>query len=193
MRRVCVFCGSRLGTQTAYSEVARELGRLLGDAGCELVYGGGRLGLMGLVADAAVAAGARVIGVIPEFMIPKEVAHTGLAELRVVPNMHERKALMAELADAFVTLPGGLGTLDELTEILSWAQLGLHSKPVGLVNVDGFFDSYLEMLDHATARGFMRREHRDLVAVDVSPASLLDRLANVMPSAPNKWVGLERS
>ena len=165
---------------------------MLAQAGVELVYGGGRLGLMGLVADAAIAAGGQVIGVIPEFMVQKEVAHTGVSDLRVVQTMHERKALMADLSDGFITLPGGLGTLDELSEILSWAQLGLHVKPCGMLNVDGFFNPYLSFLDDVCARGFMRPEHRSLLLVESSPESLLRSLQAVSPPRANKWGGIER-
>jgi uncharacterized protein (TIGR00730 family) len=174
-----------------FAESARATGRVLAEAGIGLVYGGGRLGLMGLVADAAIEAGGEVIGVIPEFMVRKEVAHPGLTQLQIVQSMHERKAAMADCSDGFITLPGGLGTFDELAEVLSWAQLGLHTKPCGLVNVAGFFDAYLHQLDHALSTGFMRSEHRALVLVDQDPMALLNRM-RAAPSAPvSKWSGTE--
>ena len=181
-----------MGLDPVYSASAIAVGRIMAESGIELVYGGGRLGLMGAVAEAAIAAGGQVIGVIPEFMVRKEVAHTGVTELRIVQTMHERKALMADLSDGFITLPGGLGTVDELSEILSWAQLGLHAKPCGLLNVSGFFDTYLSFLDHASAQGFMRPEHRSLVLVETAPAALLGRLRAFLPAQASKWEGIER-
>jgi len=176
MRRVCVFCGSSAGTDAAFVEAARSLGKCLGPRGAGLVYGGASVGLMGVVADAAIGAGAHVTGVIPASMVGRELAHRGLPDLRVVATMHERKALMADLADAFIALPGGMGTLDETFEILTWAQLGLHDKPVGLLDVGGYFAPLLAFLDHAVAKGFVRPEHRDMVLVDASPERLVDAL-----------------
>ncbi|MFN7962743.1 MAG: TIGR00730 family Rossman fold protein [Thermoanaerobaculia bacterium] len=177
MNWVCVYCGSSAGNQPGYAQAAAGFGRLLGEHGLGLVYGGGNVGLMGILADAALAAGSEVVGVIPEHLRAREVAHLGLSRLHVVSSMHERKALMAELADCFLALPGGLGTLDELFEILTWAQLGLHSKPCGLLEVNGYFAPLLGFLDQAVAAGFVRSEHRALLEVSSDPASLLAALA----------------
>ena len=176
MRRICVFCGSSVGARPAYSEAASLMGALLAKRGIGLVYGGGRLGLMGLVADAARSAGGEVIGVIPQTMVQQERAHTGLTELRVVASMHERKATMSDLADAFIAMPGGYGTLEEFCEVLTWTQLGLQRKPCGILNVCGYFDPLLNLFDQAVAERFLRTEHRALVLADQNPASLLDRL-----------------
>jgi uncharacterized protein (TIGR00730 family) len=164
------------------------VGRLLAERGIGLVYGGASIGLMGALADAALAAGGRVIGVIPEDLAVKEVAHDGLDELRVTPGMHARKALMAELSDGFVALPGGLGTFDELLEILSWSQLGIHAKPIGVLNTSGFYDGLLQLIDRAVDGGFVRPEHRELVLVAEEPAALLDGLADHRPARHPKWV-----
>ena len=177
MKRVCVFCGSNFGARPAYREAAEAFGTLLAERSIGLVYGGARVGLMGAVADAALAAGGEVIGVIPHSLVALEVAHAGLADLRIVDGMHERKARMAELADAFVALPGGLGTFEEFFEILTWAQLGLHPKPCGLLNVAGFFDPLLALVAHAITEKFVRPEHRNLIVESSDPAALLDRLA----------------
>jgi uncharacterized protein (TIGR00730 family) len=176
MRRVCVFCGSSVGARPAYAEAAGALGALLAKRGIGLVYGGGRRGLMGVVADAALAAGGTVIGVIPQAMVQQERAHRGLTELRVVASMHERKAAMSELADAFIAMPGGFGTIEEFCEVLTWTQLGLQRKPCGILNVCGYFDSLLRLFDQAVEEGFLRAQHRELVLADVDGAQLLDRL-----------------
>ncbi len=182
---VCVFCGSSTGADPRYADAARALGHLLGRRGHTLVYGGARVGLMGAVADAALEAGARVTGVIPEALWAREVGHTGLSELLVVGSMHERKALMAERAGAFVALPGGAGTLEEFFEVWTWAQLGIHAKPVALLNVAGFYDPLLALLDHMAREGFVRPQQRAMVLVAGSPAELLDRLAAYhAPSTP---------
>jgi uncharacterized protein (TIGR00730 family) len=188
LRRVCVFTGSSPGAQPAYAEAAAELGRTLAGRGLELVYGGSHLGLMGVLADAVLTAGGRVQGVIPEGMVRREVAHEGLTQLHVVRSMHERKALMADLADAFVALPGGLGTLEELAEVLTWAQLGLHEKPCGLLDVAGYWEGLLAFLDHTVAERFVRPEHRALLIADRTPGSLLDRLATWQAPALEKWL-----
>jgi uncharacterized protein (TIGR00730 family) len=169
--RVCVFCGSSSG-RVRHVEVAREVGRTLAQRGIGVVYGGGRVGTMGALADGALAAGGSVIGVIPRSLVDWEVAHGNLTELHVVESMHERKALMADLADAFVTLPGGAGTLEELFEVWTWAQLGLHSKPVALLDVDGYFTHLVEMIDHMVEQGFLKPPYRDMLLVD----QVLDRL-----------------
>lgn len=176
IRSICVFCGSRHGRDPAYAEAARELGRLLAALGIRLVYGGGRVGLMGEVADAAIAAGGEVIGVIPSLLIEEEVEHLGLTQLHEVGSMHERKALMEELSDAFIMLPGGYGTLDESCEILTWCQLGLHRKPIGMVNTAGYYDHLVAFVDHALDEDFIRPRCRSLLIVEPTPAALLDRL-----------------
>ena len=174
--RVAVFCGSRVGAHAAYAEAAAAVGATLADRGCELVYGGAHVGLMGVLADAALGRGGRVTGVIPSSMVERELAHRGVTDLRIVGGMHERKALMASLADAFLVLPGGMGTLDELCEILTWAQLGIHAKPVGLVNVRGYWTGFLQFLDTAVADGFLRPADRANLKCDDDVASLIDRL-----------------
>lgn len=176
MRRICVFCGSSVGARPAFAEAATALGALFAKRGVSLVYGGGRLGLMGILADAALAAGGEAIGVIPQAMVQQERAHTGLTELRVVASMHERKATMSDLADAFIAMPGGFGTLEEFCEVLTWTQLGLQRKPCGILNVCGYFDHLLRLFDQAVAECFLRAEHRALVLADEDASSLLDRL-----------------
>lgn len=177
LRSVCVFCGSQSGTRPAYVAAARALGRLLAQQGIATIYGGGHVGMMGALADAALAAGGRVIGVIPEHLMRPEVAHQNLDELLVVASMHERKRTMAERADAFVVLPGGYGTFEEMFEMVTWLQLRLQAKPVGMLNVEGYFDHLLAFLRHGAAEGFIRAEHRDLLLIDAAPAALLERLA----------------
>jgi uncharacterized protein (TIGR00730 family) len=180
--RVCVFCGSRKGDRAIYGEAAAALGTLLARHGHGLVYGGGNIGLMGVVADASLAAGGEVIGVIPRHLLDREVAHDGLSVLHVVGSMHERKALMAELADVFIAAPGGFGTLDELCEILTWAQLGLHRKPCGLLNTAGYFDPLLGMFDQAVREGFLSLPHRQLIVSGNDVQSLLDDLLSAVVS-----------
>ena len=175
LKRICVYCGSQVGDRGEFRVAAAELGRLLGERRIGVVYGGGNIGLMGVVADAALAAGGEVIGVIPQSLAERELAHHGVTRLEVVGSMHERKQRMADLSDAFVALPGGLGTLEELFEAWTWLQLGYHTKRVGLVNTAGFFGSLLRFLDEATERKFMRPVHRDALVVADSPAELLDR------------------
>lgn len=189
MRRLCVFCGSSSGVQEAYAEQARRLGELMVRHGLELVFGGGHIGLMGVLADSVLAAGGIAIGVIPQALVDKELAHGGLTDLRVVSTMHQRKALMADLSDGFVALPGGFGTADELFEILTWAQLGLHAKPIGLLNVAGFFDSLLTWLDRAVHDGFVRPPHRRLLLEAGEPSDLVDLLLNAEPAEQiPKWI-----
>lgn len=190
MKRVCVYCGSSPGDRPLYAEAARSLGRRLAERGLGLVYGGGHVGLMGIVADSVLAAGGEVIGVIPQRLVDAEVAHHGLTRLEVVTSMHERKARMAELADSFIALPGGFGTLDELFEILTWAQLGLHGKPCGLLDVDGYFAPLVAWADRAVNAGFVRSRHRELLMTDDDGDRLLDRLAAHEPIAVSKWVDL---
>jgi uncharacterized protein (TIGR00730 family) len=175
LRSICVFCGASPGNDPRYLDAAVAVGTELARRGIELVYGGGRLGLMGAVADAALAAGGRVTGVIPSGLVDRELAHGGVTELRIVTTLHERKAVMAELSDAFLALPGGLGTLEELAEVLSWAQLGLHGKPVGALDVGGFFGPLVAHLDHAAREGFVSQRHRDLLLADDDLDRLLSR------------------
>jgi uncharacterized protein (TIGR00730 family) len=188
MQRICVFCGSSTGNDAAYGEAAGTVGAALARRGLGLVYGGGRVGLMGLVADAALGAGATAIGVIPQALAAKEIAHAGLTELHVVGSMHERKALMADLADGFIALPGGFGTWEELCEIVTWAQLGYHRKPCALLNVAGYYDPLLALVERAVTTGFLRPEYRDLVLVDDEIERLLDRMGDYRPPAFVKWV-----
>jgi uncharacterized protein (TIGR00730 family) len=188
VRRVCVFCGSSLGSRPAYADAARRLGEALARRRIGLVYGGGSIGLMGVVADAALAAGGEVIGVIPAALERRELARGKLTRLHVVGSMHERKARMAELSDAFVALPGGLGTLEELAEVLTWAQLGLHRKPCALLDAGGYWRPLTAFLDHAVAERFVRPEHRAMVLVDGDPEALLDRLEGCALPAAEKWI-----
>ena len=190
MFRLCVFCGSASGVRPAYLAAARELGRLLGERGAGLVYGGASVGLMGALADAALAAGAEVDGVIPRALVEREIAHAGLTRLHVVEGMHARKARMAELADAFVALPGGLGTLEELFEVWTWAQLGVHDKPLALLDVDGYFAPLLAFLAHAEAEGFVRADVRAMLLEASDPDDLFARLARHHPPSGERWIGL---
>jgi uncharacterized protein (TIGR00730 family) len=191
IRSLCVFCGSRPAGGERYREVGERFGRLVARSGLELVYGGSSIGLMGIVADAALAAGGRVTGVIPDFMVAKELAHRGLHELIVVDSMHARKRTMAERSDAFVALPGGFGTLEEYFEVLTWSQLRLHRRPVALLNVRGFFDPLLAFMDHAVAEEMLRPEHRSMALAHDDPEALLALLqAQPAPEAPVGGVGL---
>jgi uncharacterized protein (TIGR00730 family) len=188
LHRVCVFCGSSLGILTAYARAADDVGRLLAQRGIELVYGGGNVGLMGKVADACLGEGGRVIGVMPRALVEKEIAHRGLTELHVVESMHERKAVMADLADAFVALPGGYGTWDEFCEVLTWSQLGIQRKACALLNVCGYYDPFLAMADRANREGFLREVHRELLLTDTDPVRLLDRLSSYELPIVDKWI-----
>ena len=188
MRSLCVFCGSRSGTEVAYDEAARALGRALAADGIRLVYGGGRVGLMGAVADAALGAGGEVVGVIPRALLEREIAHSGLTDLRVVGSMHERKALMSEFSEGFIALPGGTGTLEEFFEVLTWAQLGEHRKPCGLLNAGRYYDPLLAVFDHMVQQGFLSEEHRAMVLVETEPEALLEALAGYVPPRVVKWI-----
>jgi hypothetical protein len=188
MKRIAVYCGSNKGARPEYAAAARELGTLLAREKIDLVYGGGMVGLMGIVADAVLAHGGHVIGVIPEKLVIKEVVHETLPDLRVVKNMHERKALMAELADGFIALPGGYGTFEEFFEVLAWSQLGWHPKPFGLLNVAGFYRPLLEFLDHTRTEGFIRPEHRRLVLEAEAAEELLRQLRQYRPPREVKWM-----
>jgi uncharacterized protein (TIGR00730 family) len=189
VRRLCVFCGSSPGARPAYGEAAKELARLLVAEGIGLVYGGGQVGLMGRLADAVLAEGGEVIGVLPESLVAKEIGHPGVRDLRVVGSMHERKALMAELSDAFVALPGGLGTVEELFEVYTWTQLGLHHKPCALLDVDGYYAGIASFLAHAVEERFLREDHRSMLIVERDPRVLVERLKRFEPGAiVPKWI-----
>nr|WP_098955981.1 TIGR00730 family Rossman fold protein [Pseudonocardia sp. N23] len=192
MACVCVFCGSNTGRDPAYLAGAQQLGSLLGHSGITLVYGGASVGTMGALADATLAAGGRVHGVIPRQHLGDEIAHGGLTELHVVGSMHERKALMAELADGFVALPGGLGTLEEFAEVLTWSQLGLHAKPTGLLDTVGYYAHFLAFLDHAVDEGFVRPADRSLVLSGTEPATLLERMRAWQPASDQRWEPVDR-
>jgi uncharacterized protein (TIGR00730 family) len=188
MHSVCVFCGSNSGAGEAYAEAARGLARAIARRRLTLVYGGGNVGLMGVLADAALDAGARVIGVIPRRLVEKEVAHSRLTEQRIVGTMHERKALMADLSDAFIALPGGLGTLDETFEMLTWTQLGYHRKPSALLDVNGYFERLAAFLDHAVEERFVTAAHRGMLIIERDPDAVLDRLATMPVPNVSKWM-----
>ena len=192
-RSICVFCGSRAGRLEDYPRAAAALGVLLAQREMTLVYGGGSVGLMGIIATSVMEAGGRVIGVIPEALATKEVAHDGLTELRVVPSMHARKALMAELSDAFIAMPGGFGTFEELFEIVTWAQLGIHAKPVGLLNLAGYFDALLALVDHAVRDGFVHPDQRAILVEADRPEVLLERLERHHPPPPMRWITPEET
>ena len=193
MKRICVFCGSSSGLNPVYLETARAMGRALVRRGIGLVYGGGRVGLMGAIADTVLAGGGEVIGCIPQPMVAREVAHHGITELRIVHSMHERKATMAELSDAFIALPGGFGTFEEFCEIITWAQLGLHRKPCGVLNVESYYDPLLALFDRGVAEGFIYSVNRRLVLEETEPERLLDLLAGYIPSQVEKWIVRDES
>jgi uncharacterized protein (TIGR00730 family) len=188
MKRICVFAGSSPGLQPDYRTVAQELGRALAARELGLVYGGARVGLMGAVADAVLASQGNVTGVIPTSLVAREVAHRGLTDLRIVASMHERKAMMADLADGFIAVPGGWGTIEEFFEILTWGQLGMHHKPCGLLNVQGYFDRLLSFVDYSIDEGFVRREYRSMISVASSPGALLDLMDAYEPPLVEKWL-----
>ena len=188
MQSVCIFCGSNTGREALYAEATRALVQALAAAGIRIVYGGGNIGLMGVVGQAALEAGAHVIGVTPRKLLEREVVHTGLSELHVVDSMHERKVMMAEMSDAFIALPGGMGTLDEIFEMLTLNQLGMQRKACGFYNVAGFFDSLCDFLDHAVAERFIRAEHRDMIMVADDPVSMITRLRQWKMPEVSKWM-----
>ena len=188
VKRVLVFCGSSPGSRPEYAETAQALGRLCASRGLEVVYGGAHVGLMGALADAALGGGGKVIGVIPNRLVEAEIAHAGLTKLHIVDTMHERKALMAELSDAVIALPGGFGTLDELFEMFTWSQLGLHRMPIGLLDVADYWQPLLRFLEHSVNERFLRAEHFETMLIDRDPGFLLDRLASHQPLALNKWM-----
>jgi uncharacterized protein (TIGR00730 family) len=194
IRSLCVYCGSSHGSDPAFAEATREMAGLLAARGVRVVYGGGAVGLMGVLGDAVLEAGGEAIGVIPQALVDREIGHTGLTELRVVGSMHERKALMAELSDAFVALPGGLGTLEELFEVYTWAQLGLHDKPYGLLDVEDYFAGIIDFLDHAVRERFVPEQHRAMLMVEHEPRALIDRLRAYEPQAVRpKWIDREQT
>jgi uncharacterized protein (TIGR00730 family) len=194
VERICVFCGASPGARPAYREATAQLARLLAAEGIGVVYGGGGVGLMGALADAVIAEGGELTGVIPRSLVDREIAHRDVMDMRVVGSMHERKALMADLADAFIALPGGIGTLEELFEVYTWAQLGLHQKPCALLNVEGYYDGIEDFLSHAVAERFLRDETRALLLVDSNPATLLERLHNFQPQeVVPKWIDREET
>ena len=188
MNYFCVFCGSNLGNQTAYELAAEAMGKALASRNLGLVYGGGRVGLMGKVADAVLAAGGEAIGVIPEFLATKEIAHSGLTKLHIVSSMHERKALMASLSEGFIALPGGYGTLEEFCEILTWAQLGLHHKPLALLNIAEYYNPLLAFFDRALAEGFLNTTLRSLILEATTPEILLDAMISSHPAKLTQWL-----
>ena len=191
MKNVCVFCGSSEGMCPVYAEAAKTLGATIAERGMRLVYGGGKVGLMRVVADAALAKGGEVIGVIPKALLEKEIGHEGLTELHVVGSMHERKMLMSDLSEGFVALPGGYGTLEEFLEVLSWAQLSLHEKPCALLNVGGFFEPLLTLFERAVEKGFVHPDHRSLVLADEEPAAILEAMERYSPPKTKKWISPE--
>lgn len=193
MKTICVFCGAKVGRDDLYQRVATQLGQLLARRGQALVFGGGSVGLMGVIADAVLAEGGKVIGVIPAKLANKELLHPDVSDMRVVPTMHARKALMAELSDAFIALPGGFGTFEELFEIVTWAQLGFHRKNIGLLNVGGYFDPLVRLVDHAIQDGFIKPNNRDLIVVEERPDLLLDRLAQHQMPQVKQWLGPEET
>jgi uncharacterized protein (TIGR00730 family) len=194
MRRICVFCGASPGARPEYADATAELARLLVAEGIGVVYGGGGVGLMGVLADAMLAGGGEIIGVIPRALVDREIAHRDVEDMRIVGSMHERKALMAELSDAFVAAPGGIGTLEELFEVYTWAQLGLHRKPCALLNVEGYFDGIASFLGHAVEERFLRVEHLEVLMVETEPGPLVERLREFEPdSLLPKWIDREET
>lgn len=191
MKSITVFCGSSSGFRPEYAEAAKELGRNLVEQNIRLVYGGGNVGLMGIIADEVMKNGGEVVGIIPESLDKKEVAHRGISELRVVNSMHERKALMAEFADGFIAMPGGIGTFEEFFEILTWAQLGFHHKPCGLLNVANYYDGLLSLCENAVNEGFLRKQHSELILVDSDSTKLLEKMQNYKPQTIEKWIDKE--
>ncbi|QKI81653.1 TIGR00730 family Rossman fold protein [Kroppenstedtia eburnea] len=188
MKNICVFCGSSPGSSPVYMEGAKQLGISLAEAGITLVYGGARVGLMGAVADTVLAHGGKVIGVIPKSLVDREIAHTGLTDLHIVSSMHERKALMSELADGFIALPGGSGTLEEFFEVFTWAQLGHHQKPCGLLNLNGYYTPLLQFIDHTIGEGFMKEDYRAMILSESGPEPLLQRFEQYQAPEIVKWV-----
>jgi len=192
MLSICIFCGSSTGKNSSYKSAAVKLGQLLAENKFNLVYGGGNIGLMGEIAQSVINNGGRAIGVIPQFLVEKELVYDRLTEVRVVDSMHERKAAMAELADAFIAMPGGFGTLEETVEVLTWAQLGLHRKPIGLLNIDGYYDSLNAFFDHMVAEGFLMQDYKDMLLVNEDPAAMLESLTSFEMPNVDKWGNLKK-
>lgn len=192
MKRICVFCGSNKGVRSSYIKAAQDLAQALVKRNIGLVYGGGNVGLMGVIADEILAHGGEAIGVIPQSLVQREVAHQSLTKQYIVRTMHERKALMAELSNGFIAMPGGMGTFDEFCEILTWAQLGIHQKPCGILNIENYFAPLLTMFDHAVAEGFLRNAHRAIILEASEPESLLDALTAYQPQQTEKWLDLNK-
>ncbi|MEM8897028.1 MAG: TIGR00730 family Rossman fold protein [Bacteroidota bacterium] len=189
---LCIFCGSNPGKKSVYADGARALGSLMAEQKIKLVYGGGKIGLMGIIADTLLEKGGEVIGVIPDFLMKKEVGHTGIQEMHVVKTMHERKYLMSEIADGFIAMPGGFGTLDELAEILTWAQLGLHQKPIGILNIDGYFDGLLSFVDTMVKEGYLVAQNSKMILVDDDPKKLLEKMATYTFPDVEKWLNKDQ-
>ncbi|RMG16437.1 MAG: TIGR00730 family Rossman fold protein [Bacteroidetes bacterium] len=188
MKTICIFCGSNAGQKPAYSRMAQSMGQLLASKQIGLVYGGGKVGLMGILADAMLAAGGQVTGVIPDFLMAKEVGHTGISHMHVVQSMHQRKQLMADLSDAFIAMPGGIGTMEELFEVFTWGQLGLHPKPLGLLNVAGYYDALTNFLDHMVDEGFLKAKNKNMLYIHQQPQALLEMMQAYQPPKVEKWL-----
>ncbi|MFV0388297.1 MAG: TIGR00730 family Rossman fold protein [Pyrinomonadaceae bacterium] len=193
MKRVCVFCGSNMGLKPIYAESAKKLGKALVERNLELVYGGGRVGLMGVIAETVLELGGTAIGIIPESLAKKEIAYHGLNELIVVESMHKRKAMMEEFSDGFIALPGGFGTFEELCEMVTWGQLGFHRKPCGILNIDGFYDPLIQLFDESTSEGFIRSEHRETVLIEAEPEKILLQMEEYIPPVLPKWLDKDES
>lgn len=193
MNKVCIFCGALKGKNPIYAEAAKQLGKVLAENNLGLVYGGGNVGLMGIVANSVMANGGTVIGVIPRALEQKELGHKGITELRVVETMHERKSMMAELSDAFIAMPGGFGTFEEFFEVTTWLQLGAHKKPCGILNAGGFYSHLLTFIEHASNEGFITPEDLQLIVVEEEPGALIDGLKNFVPRQSTKWLALEQT
>ena len=193
MLSICIFCGSSAGRNSAYRRAAVDLGQLLAEKSLNLVYGGGNIGLMGEIAQSVINNGGKAIGVIPQFLVEKELVYNKLTEVRVVDTMHERKAIMAKLADAFLAMPGGFGTLEETVEVLTWAQLGLHRKPIGLLNIEGYYDYLNDFFDHMVAEGFLMQEYKDMVLIKKDPVAMLESLTTFRPPEVDKWGSLNNT
>jgi uncharacterized protein (TIGR00730 family) len=193
MLSICIFCGSSAGRNTAYKGAAVKLGQLLAEKKLNLVYGGGNIGLMGEIAQSVIKAGGKAIGVIPQFLVEKELVYTNLTKIHVVDSMHERKAMMVELADAFIAMPGGFGTLEETVEVLTWAQLGLHRKPIGLLNIDGYYDYLNDFFEHMVAEGFLMREYKEMLLIRNDPAAMLASLTTFELPSVDKWGSLNNA
>jgi uncharacterized protein (TIGR00730 family) len=193
MLSICIFCGSSAGSNSSYKGAAAKLGQLLAENNLTLVYGGGNIGLMGELAHSVINRGGKAIGVIPQFLVDKELVYHNLTEVRIVDSMHERKAMMAELADAFIAMPGGFGTLEETVEVLTWAQLGLHRKPIGLLNIDGYYDYLNDFFDHMVAEGFLMREYKDMLLIQEDPAAMLESLTTFELPNVDKWGNLNNT